>query len=234
MEDIAYPRLLRRVQAVLIDSLIVSILIYICAISVAYIQIENSILRILLAFGPAISLEPIMVAFTGATFGHHFIGLKVRHVYKDRNINIAFAFLRFILKLILGMLSLIFILITRKHQAIHDIFTRAIVIHKNPISIPSREMLKERELEEAGYKYPSKLKKIVVIFSYIILSSVVFGVASIFVASDDCIIYERCSDKENISLIVSSIFLWICFFYFIVSGWKSKLYGCRKVKTDNT
>ncbi len=233
MENLAYPRLLRRIQAMLIDSLVFPFSLFLGFFVVSYFHLENDILRVLLSFAPAVLLEPFMVSFTGASFGHHIIGLKVRHINTNKNINIIYALIRFILKMLLGLPSTIFILTTKKHQALHDVIARSIVVYKDASKLPSREALEERELEEVGYMYPSTPRRIVVILAYISLSILILGLVSTIGLSDECAYYRRCTTYENTLLVTLSILWWISFFYFIVVGWKSRLYGCRRIEKEN-
>lgn len=225
-----YPRLIKRVRAVLIDSVITPVLLITSIVIAGSMAIESDLIRNLISFIPALSLEPILVAFTGGTIGHHLVGIKVRCVDEDKNISIFQAIIRFVLKVFLGLASLIMIFVTKRHQAIHDALSQSIVVHKSIEGLPASELIEERIVEEEGYLYPSVLRRVLVILGYGMLLYITLSVAVFGILSSECIQNGLCSKSENTMASVSSyIFLGILVGVVVV-GWKSKLYGCRKKK----
>ncbi len=159
---VTYPRLLRRVQAVLIDSLIIPIVFIGVMLLVAQFNVENIYIKVSALILPFLILEPGLVAFTGGTIGHHILKIKVRSSKNDANLNIIFAVVRFVVKFILGWLSFVFILTTDKHQAIHDIVSGSIVVNIKSEGLSDKEALKERT-ESVGWRYPSAKRRTIVI-----------------------------------------------------------------------
>ncbi|MEO7402047.1 MAG: hypothetical protein ABIU95_00090, partial [Burkholderiales bacterium] len=100
--DLRYPRLIKRVQAVLIDS----ILIPICAIGTLLLGtslgVSGPFAKFMLLAGPALLLEPVLVTLTGGTVGHHVIGLRITRFDGIRNLNVFLALVRFAVKMALG------------------------------------------------------------------------------------------------------------------------------------
>ena len=164
-----YPRLIRRVQACIIDSFIIVFILVGLFLLVTTFSVEPVWVRIAIVLVPVFFFEPVLVSYTGGTIGHHLLKLKVQDVSNTKNINIFLALIRFILKTLLGTISLIFVLTTRKHQAIHDFLANSIVAYKDPKQVPEYEALVERVIEEEGYIYPSKLRRIAMIILYNIL-----------------------------------------------------------------
>ena len=160
MENISYPRLLRRVQAVLIDSLIVPIALLSSISFLGVFEINESWVKAMFFFFPIFILEPFLVSFYGGTIGHYLLKLKVRKIKEDRNINIVFSTIRFVLKFFLGWISLVLVLVSKRHQAVHDYLVGSIVVNKSNEFLPSHESLPERIIEESGFKYPSKTLKL--------------------------------------------------------------------------
>ena len=230
MDVVTYPRLLRRVQAVLIDSLVIVIIFYFCVITGAYLDLENPVLKTIYMFAPSVSIEPVMIAMTGSSIGHHFIGLKVRHINSDKNINIFLAYIRFSLKFLFGIPSLIFVLTTRKHQAVHDMLTKAIVIHKNPSAVPINERLEERTEKEKDYRFPSKVRRTLIILLYMFFTLVLMSILSVLFVSEECLLYDSCSNSEDALTIILSFVWWGSIFILVFLGWSGKLLGCRKTK----
>jgi uncharacterized RDD family membrane protein YckC len=91
-----------------------------------------------------LALEPGLVSWTGGTIGHHLMGLRVRDALEDRNIGLIRATIRAASRTLLGWISIMFILVTSKHQAIHDYISRAVVVLRNPDVVPESERLVER------------------------------------------------------------------------------------------
>jgi len=144
MSDVKYPRLIRRIQAVLIDSVVTPI----TAIGLLYLSsvlgLEDGKIKAGILVLAIFVLEPVLVSATGATIGHRLIKLRIRRSGEDRNLSIFLATIRFVIKILLGTLSLIIIVSTKKHQAIHDILTDSIVVHKSTLNVPQHELLNER------------------------------------------------------------------------------------------
>lgn len=225
---VTYPRLLRRIQAVMIDSIIIPVVLWGVIFLISKLNVDSIHIKIMAVVLPVFILEPAMVAFTGGTIGHHILRIKVRNVNQDKNINIIFACFRFIVKLILGLFSLIFVLTTKKHQAIHDILFRTIVVNKNPVDLPKNEALSERSVESSDYFYPSKTRRILVVLVYNIVIIFLLAVSVELFMSLNCIEYNHCNKTDKFLSVILNL-LWILgFILTIVYGWKAKLYGCRR------
>ena len=164
-----YPRLLRRVQAVLIDSILIPIAFMLTLLLVGQFEVESIYIKAAALFLPIFILEPVMVAISGGTIGHHMLGIQVQSSNSGKNLNILLALLRFVIKTFLGWLSLIFVLITKRHQAIHDLLSMSVVINKSD-NLPSAEALPERSNQEDGYKYPPRFLRLFMIVLYILLN----------------------------------------------------------------
>ena len=222
-----YPRLIRRVQACIIDSFIIVFILVGLFLLVTTFSVEPVWVRIAIVLVPVFFFEPVLVSYTGGTIGHHLLKLKVQDVSNTKNINIFLALIRFILKTLLGTISLIFVLTTRKHQAIHDFLANSIVAYKDPKQVPEYEALVERVIEEEGYIYPSKLRRIAMIILYNILLFILIMILSNFLLSERCIENNMCTPFEGISLNI----IWVISAALIlVGGWKSLLLGCKRKK----
>lgn len=172
---IVYPRLIRRVQALLIDSAIFSFLIATLFLLMPTFENSPQWFRVVVVLLPIFILEPGLVSLTGGTIGHHLIKLRVQNAHSNKNINIIFATIRFIIKTALGWMSLISVLTTRKHQAIHDFSVNSVVVYKDASQVPSHEALTERVFKEGYYVYPSKLRRLLMILMYNILFFLLLG-----------------------------------------------------------
>ena len=163
MTTITYPRLIKRVRAVLIDSVLLPLVVIGTLIIGDALGIPGPYGKAMLILIPILVLEPGLVAFTGGTVGHHMLGIRVAKKDGSGNINIFAATIRFVVKLVLGWLSFIFVLTTTKHQAVHDLLAGSIVVHKDPTGLPAYEVLSERTGDSGAYIYPPGWRRIVII-----------------------------------------------------------------------
>lgn len=226
--EILYPRLLRRVRAFLFDSVIYIILLYAWLATMPVFESAQPLLKISLLIIPIVILEPVLVAFTGGTLGHHFMGLRIRDASSDQNIGILRATARAIIRTFLGWLSFIFVLVTNKHQALHDYFTSTVVILRRPESLPAHETLIARAQNRAQYRYPSIARRIAVILVYVFLGFLMLIALSMATVSETCLNGEHCSPGEmTISQLLSILWL-LSLGASIVLGWRGLLYGCRR------
>ncbi len=226
---ISYPRLLRRVQAALIDSLIMPVILLIAIYIFGSTGVTNIFLKAIILI-PIIIIEPIFISFTGGTIGHHILKLKVRRVDTDKKINFGISCIRFLLKLFLGWLSLITILLTKRHQAIHDLFLNTIVVNKSNKFLSNRESLTERTLEEAGYIYPTIIHKVSIIFLYWTLTFIVLAFTTVILQLINCTDSPSCELGLMVLLIIAT-YIWLFSLAFIVvTCWQAKLFGCRRKK----
>jgi uncharacterized RDD family membrane protein YckC len=127
MDTPAYARFTRRVQGIMIDYIIISLLIA-GALMIAVAFDSNYIGRILGFTVAAILLlyEPVLVSFTGSTLGHLYCNIRVVD-NRGGNIGFAKAVFRTLLKTAFGWLSFLTMAFTSRHQAIHDMLTGSTV-----------------------------------------------------------------------------------------------------------
>ena len=225
--DLRYPRLIRRVEAVLLDALVLVAMFLLAMNLLAQVDIHGGYKAaiVVLAF---FVLEPGMVSFTGSSIGHHLRGLRVQDARTGANIGLFRAVVRVAAKSFLGWISIVFMLVTKRHQTIHDMVVTSVVVFKNPETIAEGHALEEREIEEAGYSYPSSGRRIIVIIAYILLAFIVCSAGVVLLSSEECLQFDRCSNTDLAWEALFSI-IWICLLTaFIVLGWRGRLPGARR------
>lgn len=228
MNTIAYPRLIKRVRAVLIDSVLVPVAVFSTLILGETLGVSHPLGKVMLILAPIFILEPGLVAFTGGTVGHHLMKIRITRTDGKRNINIVAATVRFVVKLLLGWLSFIFVLTTAKHQAAHDIVARSVVIHKNTEGLPAFEVLPERMLDSVAYVYPPAWLRVIVIIAYAILATVTLFVATALVSTTGCMESHQCTTLDTLFEIALSVSWIVSLGWLTIRGWNGMLYGCRK------
>ncbi len=225
--DWKYPRFLRRLQATLIDGIIAAILFMGSLIIVSHFGITGGD-SLIIAIGIILLWEPFFVSVTGGSVGHHLIGIKVVSNTTGKNINFFAAFVRFIVKIVLGNFSIVFIFITRYHQAIHDGLARSVVIVKHPETVPEYEALPARQSELAGYHYPPIWKRGVMMVIYNIALILLIGTLTGLLLPEDCLVYSHCTMWQNITLTAWQLTWVIVSLVIIALCWKGRLLGCRR------
>lgn len=128
-----YSSIMERVQAVMLDGVIILVVAFILFAGMDSIGMENSSLKAPLFLLLFLLYDPLMIAFSGGTIGHKMINLTVRKASDPtKKINIALAFLRFLVKSILGWVSLLTITGNAERRAIHDLVSNSVVLKKSP------------------------------------------------------------------------------------------------------
>jgi uncharacterized RDD family membrane protein YckC len=222
-----YPRFLRRFQAVTIDSIMLSILFMglLLILTKWGIMGRNGFMITVVI---VMLWEPLWVSITGASVGHHLIGLRIVNKSTGRNLNIVASFFRFILKMCLGIPSLVFIFITRYHQALHDGIAHSVVILNHPERKPSYESLPARQVELAGYTYPSVLRRSIMIVVYNGALIYLIGTITGYLLPVQCLINSYCTIQQEIMLTTWQLIWLVGLVLIIIFCWTGRLLGCRK------
>lgn len=223
-----YPRLLRRVRAALADSVVFVILFFVWFFSLDVMGSAHPALKIAPLLLGLLVFEPGLVSWSGGTIGHHLFGLRIRDSIEDRNVGFLRATLRAILRTLLGWISLIFIFVTSRHQAIHDYASHTVVVLRNPDDLPKRERFAERVLAPEGFELPSRLRRVGFVALYGALSYVGLAVLVGLLLSESCIYSNACSPADEVISASLSLVWLVTVMVIIVMGWRGQLFGCRR------
>lgn len=226
--EVSYPRLIKRVRAALIDSVVLVIALFASFAMMHVLDISQSYAKILMILAPVFILEPGLVAFTGGTIGHHLMKLRVTKSNGTGNINIVLSVIRFITKFVLGWISFIFVLTSTRHQAAHDFFARSVVILKSPAGLPVYDVLSERKPADTEYLYPAPLLRALVIAAYWVLATAMLVLCTYVTSSEPCVRNNRCSGAEFLLHNALGIIWLVALGWITVKGWRGGLFGCRK------
>jgi uncharacterized RDD family membrane protein YckC len=227
----AYARFTRRVQAVMIDS-IVLLVIMAGALLIAVAFQSNNIARIL---GVTVVLtwllyEPLLVSLTGSTLGHLYCNMRVIDNRSGGNVSFVKAVARVIIKTFLGAYSFVTMAATSRHQALHDILTRSTVQIRNIEKAKPHHFATARIPLPADA--PSRGRRFAVIVIYIVAWFIFFTAAYAIlleagVISTSCVDYGRCGTAERwIELILNLVALGGCALL-LGLGWRGRLWGAR-------
>lgn len=222
--DKAYPRFLRRLQAVAIDSIILAVIFMSMLLVAAHFGVTGRDAVILTAV-IVVLWEPCWVSITGGSIGHHLIGLKVVSSVTGDSLNIFASLLRFISKMLLGNVSVVFIFITRYHQAIHDGLARSVVLIKHPETKPDYEVLAARIADPS---LPSVLRRSIMIVIYNGLLILIIGMITGLLLPAQCLVYSQCTISQDLALTFWQLLWVVGIIAIIVFCWQGRLFGCRR------
>ena len=121
-----YPSLLARVQSAFIDGIITFILIGLLITATNSLNGENIPLKVIAIF-LGLSYEPICTAFF-RTAGQMIVKNKVVDFTTGKKINLLNAYLRFIIKTLLGWLSFTIMFSNKNKRAFHDFAAGSVVL----------------------------------------------------------------------------------------------------------
>lgn len=125
-----YPGLFTRVKAAVVDSILVFVLIMLASEVLADFEQVATWVRIVVFVFIFVLYEPLFISAFGMTIGHNLLKIKVQKDHPEGgNINIFLAIIRFVIKYMLGWISLTTIMSNEKRKALHDIATNTIVVN---------------------------------------------------------------------------------------------------------
>ena len=223
-----YPRLIRRVRAVLIDSAIAIFVVFSWWYTLTLIGEAPGVIKVAYPLLAWVILDPVMVSRRGFTPGHYIMGLSVQNARTSGFISMPRAMLRLLVKALTGWWSFAFALMTERHQALHDILTESVVVLRDPSSMEGRERLSERKKDLSQFQYPSPVRRILVILAYTGLSYVVYLFVMVFSLSEACIVNYNCSKLDGTVSYLGVMAWFFSVAAICVCGWTSRLYGARR------
>ncbi len=227
-----YPVLYLRVKAMCIDSIVLIVLFYSLLAAIGSTDISNTLLKIAIVLCPILLIEPLMIWTTGGSIGHHFAGIRVIDKASGGNLFVLKGLVRFVVKIALGIYSMVTMLITRQHQSLHDLASASVVVFKNESTAPERYKLAPRPTDYPTKK-PGVLRRLLVILIHVFIITIGYGLLSPFLASGKCLNENLCSPSEEQTLIISSLIFISLLLLVLVLGLCCKLPGVRVQKTED-
>lgn len=168
--------------------------------------------------------EPILVSKRGATVGHRCLGLQVVNG-RGELLTFGQALARVLLKGSIGAPSFLWMAMTQRHQALHDLATRSTVRVVDPAAHPERRVLLERA-EPVG-RGVSTGRRILTTVAYQIAAFIAYMIPSVVLVSDACTFQGLCGVGE---LLLSTLGTWIWLAVagaILIFGWRGYLPGAR-------
>lgn len=227
-----YASLATRIKASIIDGLILITLFLSTPMVIGVFSNNDSPIKAIAMFAPLILLEPILVTYLGSTIGQYIFGIKVIRVDSRSNCNLYVSFFRYVAKTILGSISLVYMLFSRKHQAIHDHLTNTVVLISQKKLEKNPQLFKHGEMEQTfnhDYAYPSAIRRFILFIVWYFLACIVLGIVVEVAAV--AIIPRYTIDDGKLPEVVDnilSILLAIVFIALAVVASKGCLPGARR------
>lgn len=225
----AYVRFARRLQGLMIDSIILTSTIPIALIIAVAFESQNvsrflglTIVIIWLLY------EPLMVSITGSTIGHYVCNLRVVDNRTGGNISFGKAVVRMVIKAVLGLFSFLSMTVASRHQAIHDLLTGSTVQIRNLERAKTHHFAFERE----EVRSLSRIRRIAVIVVYVLGWTILCVCASAVIAltgleSANCAKGYTCSPVDKLLEATMSL-AWIGGIGLLMGlGWRGRLWGAR-------
>lgn len=229
----AYGRFSRRLKAVVIDSVILTLAL-VAALFAAVAAGSDHVGRILGTTVAAVWLlyEPLLVSATGSTVGHYLTNLRVVDNRSHGNISFMKAVARAVIKAVLGIYSFVTMGVSLRHQAVHDLVTGSTV------QIRDLGRARPRDYVTAGAKLrdaamPSTGRRIAIIAAYVVATDLVVVIAAGLLAatgsiSPACLDDDWCSSSDNALVRGLGVAFVALPLLCIIQGWRGRLYGCRR------
>lgn len=130
MTEEEYPGITDRVKAVITDSIVIVIFMFI--VTYVFSNFENvpdnaRIIAFIFIFG---LYDPLFTSIFGGTIGHMIRGIRVKKENNHKkNILFPLAVIRFLIKALLGWISLLTVSGNEKRKAIHDYIAGSVVVY---------------------------------------------------------------------------------------------------------
>jgi uncharacterized RDD family membrane protein YckC len=122
-----YPTITARIKAGEIDALV--IFGFLSVLIISYIAIGRETPAILfICIAISLLYEPVLVTWRGQTIGHKIMVFRIIDSVTKMNLSFAKSFSRFILKMVLGVVSLLWAFFDRHEQFFHDNMTRSMAV----------------------------------------------------------------------------------------------------------
>jgi uncharacterized RDD family membrane protein YckC len=228
-----YATFSRRFRAVVVDTAIVCAGVAAIAIaSDAINQVPGSgRIAWILMFSLLFLYEPLFIWRRGATIGHAMNHLVVVADATGRAPGLGQAFARYLIKAVLGLPSFVTMALSRKHQAVHDLLTRT-TVQLAPSAAADLSDFHVERTEEVATPPPSRWRRTVVAFGYLIMIFVVYAIVLTAIDRHGCVRNHICS--ENMQMVADGLTLvWFAAsLASIVVAWKGRLPGARHQKAS--
>ena len=130
MTEKNYPGIFDRVKAIMADSLVIIVFMFVASYVFSLFESVPDYARIIAFVFIFLLYDPLFTSTFGGTIGHMMLGIRVkRESNEQKNILFPLAILRYIVKAFLGVISLLTVSSNEKNKAIHDYLVGSVVVY---------------------------------------------------------------------------------------------------------
>jgi uncharacterized RDD family membrane protein YckC len=225
---VRYATFTGRFRALVIDNLCISTLGIALFFASDVVGDVPGATRVMLLLLVAVILlyEPLQVSRRGATIGHRYAHLRVVDARTGSWPSFGRAFVRFLIKTMLGVISFFTMELSRRHQAVHDLLT-----HTTVQVVASEEVVDYRveRVDEPDVIRPGRLRRLAVILLYLVAIFFVYAISINIVDTTGCLRHRSECSAVTEPLIAVMGWAWIALSATaIIAGWKGLLLGARR------
>jgi len=224
-----YATFNRRFRAVLTDSVLVVLgvmLVLIAADATGRVS-GSGIVAWLVMFSIFFLYEPLFVWRRGATIGHSMNHLTVVADGTGRPPGFARAFVRYFIKLVMGLPSFVTMMLSPRHQAVHDLLTRTTVQLAADTDPDLVDFHVERE-DEPATLLPSRTRRTIVALAYLVLLFIIYAMVLVVIDPGSCARQGTCSHSMQVIFDLLAPVWLVASLASIVAVWKGRMVGARR------
>lgn len=216
----------RRIQALLIDGLLLTMWLLLGATLAASLPGEIGRWANIAVLAGVLLYEPVLVSLAGGTLGHRAMNLRVVSDGSGGRLSFGGALARWVVKALLGIFSFVFMAVTSRHQALHDLMVQATVqVRDRAKASPVHFVTEREEPREAG---PSSVaRRVVVILVHVVALYFVMSFGFMVLASQECLLDDLCTPGEDARLFALLLASLVAAVWTAVLGWRGQLMGLR-------
>lgn len=132
MAEINYPGVLDRIKAMVTDSIVIIFFMFFITYIFSNFESVPDYARIIAILFVFVLYDPLFTCVFGGTIGHMMLGIRVKkESNENQNISFLSAVIRFIGKVLLGVISFLTVSNNDKRKALHDKLVGSVVIYAN-------------------------------------------------------------------------------------------------------
>lgn len=226
-EDVWYGRFPRRIQAMVVDGAILASLLLLgpALTGVLPAAVSRTVNRAVLLC--LVLYEPVMVSVWGGTVGHALLNLKVVSARTGGRLPFHRALVRFVVKTVFGLISFLFIVLTARHQALHDMAAAAVVQVRDRSRANPADFATERVSDAEPAAPASGWRRAGFAAIYMVGTFFLVSVMVALLVSRECLDAALCTDAENNALDVAFGVWALLWGTIVVLAWRGRLPGAR-------
>jgi uncharacterized RDD family membrane protein YckC len=226
-----YASFPRRIQAVMLDALLL-IAVFLAASSLAasvpgatgrWINIATLLVLVL--------YEPVLVWRWGGTLGHRALNLRVVHDGDGGRLPFTYAFARSLLKAVFGIFSFLVMMVTARHQALHDLVAHATVQVRDPSRAHAYDFVPERA-DEPLRAMPSVLRRALVTVAWEVALYFAVAVMAGVAVPEGCLNGVACGTEDEFAARMLGVVWLIAAVAAALLGYTGRLPGARARMLD--